>query len=252
MTTGKMIANWEEAFEWHGFSARKGELEGFPLNIIRPPVEKPGRPWIWKTEFLDAFPNADIELVRRGFHLVHLEVFDHFGCPRAVTYGDTLHAFVTARFGFAPKTALLGMSRGGLWAYNWAAKNPEKVALIYGDNPVCDIKSWPGGLGTGPGQAESWQKCLSVYGFTEEEARNWAGNPVDHLEILARAGVPILHVIGDEDETVPVSENSDRVRDRYLALGGRFEEIVKRGGFHHPHGLEDPTPILHFFEQNIP
>lgn len=252
MTTGKMIENWGELFEWHGFSARKGELAGFRLNIIHPPEEKPGRPWIWKTEFLDAFPNADIELVRRGFHLVHLEVFDHFGCPQAVAFGDILHAFVTARFGLATKTALLGMSRGGLWAYNWAAKNPEKVALIYGDNPVCDIKSWPGGLGIGPGQAESWQKCLAVYGFTEEQARSWAGNPVDHLEILARAGVPILHVIGDADEIVPVSENSNRVRDRYLALGGRFEEIVKRGGLHHPHGLEDPAAIVHFFEQHIP
>ena len=31
----------------------------------------------------------------------------------------------------------------------------------------------------------------------------FAGNPIDHLEALARAGVPVLHVVGDADDVVP-------------------------------------------------
>jgi len=41
----------------------------------------------------------------------------------------------------------VGVSRGGLYCYNWASQNPEKVACIYGDAPVCDVKSWPMGEG---------------------------------------------------------------------------------------------------------
>jgi pimeloyl-ACP methyl ester carboxylesterase len=244
------LETWGSPMTWRGFSARQGELNGFNLKIVSPPLEKAGRPWIWKTEFLDAFPNADEELVRLGFYLVHLDVPDHFGSPKAVALGNALYDFVTGSFGFAPKTCLFGMSRGGLWAYNWAVANPEKVALIFGDNPVCDFKSWPGGLGKGPGGVEAWKKCLAIYGLTESEARTWPNNPVDRLEVLAKAKIPILHVIGDADEVVLVEENSDLVRDRYRALGGHFEEIVKPGGKHHPHGLpDDPAPIVEFFER---
>ena len=242
---------WGAAFSWRGFSARQGDLEGFNLIVVEPPSPRPGRPWIWKTEFLDAFANAEEELVRRGFHLVHLEASDLFGSPKAVALGNALHRFVTETFDLSDKVCLLGMSRGGLWAHNWAAQNPQRVSLILGDNPVCDFKSWPAGFGKGPGCAGSWRKCLEVYGLTEDEARSWRGNPVDTLGILAAAGIPILHVIGDADETVPVDENSWIVRDRYRTLGGHFEEIVKPGGKHHPHGLpDDPTPIVNFFERH--
>lgn len=39
------------------------------------------------------------------------------------------------------------MSRGGVYAFNWAAVNPYKVAAVYVDNPVLDLKTWPAGLG---------------------------------------------------------------------------------------------------------
>jgi hypothetical protein len=36
------------------------------------------------------------------------------------------------------------------------------------------------------------------------------------------------------------------VRERYLALGGEFVQIVKLGCDHHPHGLADPSPVVNF------
>ncbi|MHC4884753.1 MAG: hypothetical protein ACYTGH_06680 [Planctomycetota bacterium] len=35
-------------------------------------------------------------------------------------------------------------------------------------------------------------------------------------------------------------------REAYRAPSGTIETIVKPGGLHHPHGLEDPTPIVDF------
>lgn len=111
------------------------------------------------------------------------------------------------------------MSRGGLIIYNWAAANPEKTACIYADAPVCDIKSWPGGKGKGPGDPASWQKCLQAYGLTENEALAYDKNPIDNLEPLARAMVPLLHVCGDADEVVPLEENTAVLAERYRKLG---------------------------------
>ena len=145
-----------------------------------------------------------------------------------------------------PPAILFGLSRGGLYIYNWAAKNPGKVACLYADNPVCDFKSWPGGKGVGPGSPEDWQKLLRDYHFsTEAEALSWPGNPVDNLKPLAEAGIPVIHAAATDDEVVPVSENTDILEPRYRALGGVIE-VIRHPGKHHPHGLQDPTPIINF------
>lgn len=36
----------------------------------------------------------------------------------------------------------------------------------------------------------------------------YRGNPIDNLELLAKAGIPLIHVIGDADEAVPPEANS--------------------------------------------
>jgi S-formylglutathione hydrolase FrmB len=158
---------------------------------------------------------------------------------------------LTTNFDFCPKVGLVGLSRGGLYCYNWAIANPHKVACIYGDAPVCDFRSWPGGFGAGPGSPKDWQLVLKLWKFeSDDAAKHYQGNPVDNLQPLARAGVPILHVYGDADEVVPWQENTGLVADRYREFGGSFQQIRKAGVKHHPHGLEDPTPIVDFLFQH--
>lgn len=239
------ITNWE-GFERHDF-----DFEGKPAIVVVPPHPLPGKPWAWRGEFFGAYANADAELVAKGFYLVYLRVPDLFGSPTAVKYWDDFYAELTGRYGLAKKVALIGLSRGGLYCYNWAEANPDKVACIYADAPVCDIKSWPGGkvknLGQGGGSANEWSKMLAAYGFrSDAEAIAFRGNPIDHLEPLAKAGVPLLHVYGDADKTVPWNENTGVLAERYKKLGGNIELIAKPGGDHHPHGLTNPAPIVDF------
>ena len=73
-----------------------------------------------------------------------------------------------------------------------------------------------------------------------------SSSPIHQLAPLAVADVPILHVVGDADDTVSVAENTDVVAEMYLALGGDIRVITKAGGGHHLHGLDDPTPIVNF------
>lgn len=240
-----------EMFFWNNFHGWKGQVAGRDCRIIFPPTARPGQPWIWKPEFLDAFTQVDIALVERGFHLAYIDVSDHYGCPTALEYGDALYDIAVRQFGLSRKIGFIALSRGGLFAYNWTVRHPDRVACLYADNPVCDIKSWPAGWGEGPGSPEDWSKCLKAYKLTEAKARTFYGNPIDQINHLIAAQIPILHVIGGADEIVPVQENSDRIRAIYLAASAPYEEVVKPKGRHHPHGLDNPAKIIAFFERHL-
>ena len=233
--------------EWNGFPRYDFEINGKPVLVVTPLSPAPGKPWAWHGEFFGHKPAPDIALLGRGFHIVYTSVPDQLGGPDAVSHWNRVHQHLTTQFGLAKKVALVGLSRGGLYCYNWAIANPDKVACLYGDAPVCDFKSWPGGKGKGPGSARDWKLVLERYHFASEaEALVYPGNPVDNLAPLAAAKVPLLHVYGDADEVVPWEENTGLVAERYRKLGGDITLIAKPGVKHHPHGLDDPTPIVEF------
>ncbi len=246
-STGTANNRLDTPCTWEGFDGLQGTIDGRPTKLFRPKKALPGNPWAWRTEFFGAFAATDVMLLERGFHLAYMDVQDHYGCPKAMAHFGAFYAFLRSQFELAPRAALIGLSRGGLFAFNWAARNPDKVACIYADNPVCDFKSWPGGKGTGPGSPDDWKKLLAIYGFASEaDALAWPTNPIDNLKPIAHAKIPVILVVGDADEVVPLCENADILRTRYAALGGPVREIRKPGALHHPHGLNDPTPVADF------
>jgi hypothetical protein len=50
---------------------------------------------------------------------------------------------------------------------------------------------------------------------------------------------------------VPARENSEVVYERYQSLGGPVERVVMPGQYHHPHGLQDVTPVVEFFTRAL-
>ena len=238
---------------WHGYTRRTFTVDGCQAWVVEPKQALPGKPWSWCMEFPDAFTDrcAAPALLEKGFHHVHIVVGNTFGSPAAMGHFSAFYD-VLRRRGLAQKAVLIGLSRGGLYAYRWASENPDKVAVIYGDAPVCDFKSWPGGRGTGKGSPADWTQLLTCYGFKDEaEALAYPGNPIDVLEPLAKAGIALIHVVGDVDEVVPVAENTAIVEARYRKLGGEIQVIHKPGVGHHPHGLDDPTPVVKFIMDHV-
>lgn len=230
-----------ERADFHGFAKYRFEHEGAACRVVVPREAAAGKPWIWRARFFGHQPQLDRALLERGYHVAYCDVAGLFGAPPAVARWDAFYKFLTEQHGFHAKPALEGMSRGGLIVYNWAKRNPGRVSCIYADAPVCDIKSWP------RGHAREWEQCKRAYGFADDaEAEAFAGNPVDGLAPLAAAGVPLLHVVGDADEVVPVAENTALLERRYRALGGDITVIHKPGVAHHPHSLADPAPLVEF------
>ena len=238
----------ETLVTWNGFKRHNFKVDGCDAWVVEPKTALPGKPWTWCMEFPDAFVErcSAPQLLEKGFYHAHIVVGNTFGSPASVKHFNAFYQAVRTQ-GLAPKVTLIGISRGGLYSYRWASENPKKVSVIYGDAPVCDFKSWPGGKGKGDGSKGDWDELIKCYQFKNEaEALAYPGNPIDILPILAKAKIALIHVVGDSDTTVPPEENTTIIEKRYRKLGGEIVVIHKPGIGHHPHGLEDPTPVVDF------
>jgi len=249
---GAFAAPEEPRSDWFGYERLDFVIDGRDCLLVLPKRAAEGKPWIWRMEFFGHEPQADIGLLEHGFHVAYMDVQNMYGAPVALDHMDAFYAHLTAERGLSQKGVLEGFSRGGLFAFNWAVRHPDRVACIYNDAPVCDFKSWPGGKGRGPGSAGDWDLLKQVHGLTEEQALAYAGNPVDSLAPLAAAGIPLLHVCGETDTVVPIEENTRVVEARYRELGGEILVISKPNCDHHPHSMQDPTRIVNFILAHVP
>lgn len=234
------------AEEWQGRNKIDFQIQGRKAFLIEPTKPAAGRPWIWRTEFFGHEPQADIALLEKGFFLAYVDMTNLYGGPLAMGIMDEMYSTAIGKHTLSRKVALEGFSRGGLFTLNWTARNLDKVACIYNDAPVCDFTSWPAGKGRGKGSSADWERLKKVYALREEEAANSPWNPINQIEIIAKAKIPLLHVCGATDDVVPIDENSLIVQKQMVALGGAFTLISKPNCNHHPHSLKDPTRIMNF------
>jgi len=232
-----------QAATYNGFVRTDFKVDGLEALVVAPSKVAPGRPWIWRMEFFDHRPMLDIELLKQGYHLAYINVGNTYGSPAAVWHLSHLYSELTGpTWNLNKRVILEGFSRGGLYAYNWAIRNPSKVMAIYGDAPVTDFTTWPKTK-----SPDDWRGVIKEYGFPSEDAAvNYQFRPLNCLDVLAKAKVPIIHVVGDADEVVDVTLNTGVIEKQYRKLHGTIEVINKPGGLHHPHSLDDPTPLVQF------
>ncbi|MCE7042915.1 GDSL-type esterase/lipase family protein [Dyadobacter sp. CY312] len=242
---------------WKGFEKQEFKFENREAWYLKPKQAAPGNPWVWRAHFPTWHTEMDSILLTRGFYIAYVNTNDMFAHPKAMQVWDNFYDYLVKEKQFAPKVALEGVSRGGLYVYGWAKRNPDKVSCIYAEAPVCDPKSWPGGKGKGPGSEKDWTSWLKQFGLTEKEAETFEDIPINDLKGLAAFKVPILHVLGLQDKLVPPAENSDVLVQNYLKLGGpisvypmtRGEQTLE--GHHFP--IERPEYFANFIcENSIP
>ncbi len=239
---------------WKGFEKVIFDFQGREAWYVRPAVALEGKPWVWRAHFPDWHTDMDSILVSRGFHVAYVNTNNLFGHPSALNVWDDFYEYLTLEKGFSKKVALEAVSRGGLYAYGWAKRNPEKVSCIYAEAPVCDPRSWPGGKGTGKGGPKDWQLWLELFGQDEESARNFSDIPLNNLEGLAAFKVPVLHVIGPGDKVVPNEENTWLLIQNYMKAGGpatvyTLSRSERKNDGHH-FSIEHPEVFADFIQQN--
>ncbi|MEN0052562.1 MAG: SGNH/GDSL hydrolase family protein [Mucilaginibacter sp.] len=239
---------------WKGFEKVKLTIDGHEAYYVKPAHPLPGNPWVWRASFPDWHTEIDSILLTKGFYVAFINVDDQYGSPQALQAWDKFYTHLTVKQGFAPKVALEAVSRGGLYAYGWAKRNPDKVSCIYAETPVCDFKSWPGGKGKSPGDAKAWAELKQVYHFAEEQALAYKDNPIDNLEGLASFRVPVLHTIGLDDKLAPPDENTYLFAQKYVALGGPMSiHPITQGPFElqgHHFNIDRPDYYADFIFNN--
>jgi len=228
--------------EFHEFAELDFALpdDGSQCKIVAPKTAAPGKPWVWRARFWDHEPEFDVAMLTHGYHLAYCDVVELWGAPKAVARWDKFY-MLAQKVGLGPKPVLEGMSRGGTYIVNWAKANPTRVAAIYGDNPFLDLRVFPSNT---PEVRAMRQQMLESYGITDAGLPTFTGGPVDGLEALAKARVPVFFVLGAKDDVVPITKHADVFEARYKALGGSVRRWVKPDDGHHPHGLHPVDPLV--------
>ena len=198
-------------------------VEQRPAFILLPTEDKrrTPQPWILYAPTLAGYPDEHEkwmheQFLAAGIAVAGIDVGEGYGSPAGQKLFSAFYDEMTTKRKLAAKPCLLGRSRGGLWVSSWASENTDKVAGIAGIYPVFDFRTYPGLMNTAP-----------AYGVTPEEleANLKKFNPIERVGNLAKAKIPVCIIHGDEDQVVPLKENSAELLARYKAAGA--EDSVK-------------------------
>lgn len=233
--------------EWKGYERLDFPFEGRNAIVIVPKNPRKDGKWLLKTEYFGAFPSFELEMLSRGYYLAHLKSTTRWCPPEDTDARARFCEFLRLEFGLAQKCMPVGMSCGGMQAVYLGAKYPQYVAALYLDAPVLNLLSCPCGVGVATNQL--YEEFHRAMGMTVSDLINYRNHPIDHVGELLAANLPVMLVCGDSDGTVPYVENGKHLADAYRAAGGVCEVILKAGCDHHPHGLEDLSPLIAFTEK---
>jgi lysophospholipase L1-like esterase/pimeloyl-ACP methyl ester carboxylesterase len=220
---------------FYGYPYAEFTFDGRNCKVTKPKWTAVGHPWVWRARFWGHEPQTDIALLERGFHIVYCDVAELLGNDEAISHWNNFYKMLN-NAGLGKKAVLEGMSRGGIYIYNWAAANPGKVACVYADNALLDLRFWPD-------TAILKQDYHLTYA---RQISDLKASPIDKISQIVKGGYPMLHISADEDEAVDPSKNTLLFEEEVKALNGSIMVIHKPGFKHHPHSLPNPAPIVEF------
>lgn len=231
---------------WRGFNRMAFEVEGVVCYLVAPHVAAEGNHWMWRTEFFDnsnAAVDTDVEMLEGGWYLGYCTVSNMYGNAESVRIMKAYYDVAVPLANLHRRAVMMGASRGGLYAVNYAATHPNTVDGLYLDAPVQDICSWPGDLhrqGLNVNPSSEWASCKRLLGFASdaEALADRSFSPKWRYDTLIENEIPVLLVYGDVDDVVPFEENARFLVDAYTEAG--LTDILKvkcfEGRGHHPHG----------------
>jgi len=204
-------------------------------------------PWVWFAPTIGICPTENDtwmfkQFLENGIAVAGIDVGESYGSPAGTAIYSGFYDILIKDRNFAKKPCLLARSCGGLMLYNWAVENPASVACVAGIFPVCDLRSYPG-----------LKIAATAYKIPIAQLDRMLAdyNPVDRIEILAKAGIPVYHMHGDIDYVVPLNENSLELKKRYDGFGGdMILEVVKGQGHNYWPGWYTNQKFVDFIIEN--
>ena len=232
---------------WNGFKQIDFLFEDREAILIIPEHANENKNWLLKTEYFGAFPSFEIEMLKRGWHLAFIKNVTRWCLDEDLDLKKRFAEYLHNEFGLYHKCVPVGMSCGGLIACKLAAKYPNLISALYLDAPVMNFLSCPAGIGVA--ENSMLDEFINATGITLSELTYYRENPIDKMPLLLKNKLPVIMVYGDSDTVVPYCENGAILEKYYRKNGGIIETHGKENCGHHPHGLEDNTPIIEFVEK---
>ena len=181
------------------------------VSVIAPNKAAPGNPWVFRTEYVDRDAVVDLALLEKGFHIVTGPVPTDVDGP-VVEQWNAVYKYLIG-YGFSKKPVLEGTGGAVGELYAWAIENPDKVSCIYGENPI---------LRSGLAKIQ----------------------PIDNLDPLAKARIPVLHVCGSLDPSL--NTQTREVEKRYKKLRGPITVLVNKGEGHQLTATKNLDKVIGF------
>lgn len=185
------------------------------VTVLAPQKAAPGTPWVYRVGPTSRSNKIDLALLTRGFHIVTGPVPYNSNAPQLEQWNRVYQHFVD--HGFSPKPVMEGSDAATGEAYAWAIANPDKVSGIYAENPILRSQMSSAPL-------------------------------LDHLDTLAKAGIPLFHVCGSRDPWL--NDNIRALEKRYRDLGGKITVDIDESGGHSPVVVKVPQAAIDFIVGN--
>ena len=237
----------EVSDKWGGGHRMIFDFNGRRAWVIEPTAAANGKPWVWTMQWMGAYLNRTgaPDLVRKGFHHVHLEAFDTRANAEGLKALAEFQDYLVKTLGLNAKANLIGMSWGGFYSVRYANAYPQNVAKIYLDAPLLNFT----GFGDTPetaAQIGPWAADAPKDGVA------WTDDPrmpVNMAESIARGNIPVYLLYGGQDQTVNPKLNCEPFIERFRKAGGNLIHKRRTCYGHHPHGFEheDIHLIVEYF-----
>ena len=222
---------WQNEFEQYTF-----DFEGRTAIIVFPHDTNKTTKWIMKMEYFDAFQDMELQLVKRGFHLVYLQNVSRWVGADDLETKYRFRNFIVNQFSLKKKGVFIGFSCGGLHSIRQAAKYPDMVSCLYLDAPVVNLLSVPFGLGNHPPFDSSMkEELLNALHMNMSDVIKYREHPLDKIPTLIENRIPLLLVCGGSDSVVPYDENGYFLKLAYEESQIPFLFLYNSEREHHPH-----------------
>ena len=240
-----------EVSNFAGYECADFTLKERSCKVVKPKKTAVNHPWIWRARFWGHESQTDRALLEKGYHLVYCDQSERMGNKQSINEWNAFYRLLN-ECGLNRKVVLEGMSRGGVYVFNWAAANPDKVAAVYVDNPLLDMKA----MYVGPDGKEKPENEITVgikkhWGIDRGQIKNFHESPIDKIDAIVKGNYPILILCAELDDAAVNSQNTFPFERKIREKGGDITVIVKKGFKHHPHSFPNPSVIVDFIEMAV-
>ena len=222
---------------WFGFRCEKFTFEGHDATIVFPDTPAPNSKIVLKTEYWNAFPDVEVQMLKNGYHVAFLKNSSRLAPKEDCDRKAAFIKFLAEKYGLSEKCIPVGMSCGGAHAVRFAGYYPELIACMYIDAPVLNFCDFPGKYGKAA-FASAWEKEFQAAypGTKRYQLLNFPHHPINMAETLVANKIPVVLVYGTEDSTVIFEENGQLLVEAYEGTDLLMAIPVEARG-HHPHGI---------------